>query len=109
MPQPQIQVEDGIIYGNITNKYHSKNPVVNYLMGRFNAAVVDLVTSVFPYQILEVGCGEGHVTKLLAEQTSATIVATDVSSRVLEEARLTVQNPQNRCRRNNKAHMYQRR
>jgi cyclopropane fatty-acyl-phospholipid synthase-like methyltransferase len=35
--------------------------------------------------MLEIGCGEGHVTQLLLKHTTASILASDVSASVIAE------------------------
>lgn len=60
---------DGIPAGNWANKYHSKNPIVNYLMNNFKNSIYELlgdkkqnITS-----FTECGCGEGEITRYIYE------------------------------------------
>ena len=52
--------EDGIVIGNVYDKYNSNNPIVRFLMGRFSNALNDFVQKADPKDIHEVGCGEGY-------------------------------------------------
>lgn len=83
----KIRIENGLIVGTTGNKYESKNPVTRYLISNFDRAVADLASSISPSRILEIGCGEGHITKILLQCTKARIHATDISASVLAEAR----------------------
>jgi ubiquinone/menaquinone biosynthesis C-methylase UbiE len=84
---PKVKIENGVVVGTAGGKYELKNPIARYLLAGFDRAFVQLVSKVLPGTILEVGCGEGHVTRILLEHTSASILATDLSPTVLEEAR----------------------
>ncbi|MEW8029156.1 MAG: class I SAM-dependent methyltransferase [Candidatus Thiodiazotropha sp.] len=80
-------VEDGVVVGNTTEKYDSGNPLSRFLVNNFCRAVGDLAAIVVPRQIFEVGCGEGHITSVLLERTSAEIDAVDISETILDIAR----------------------
>ncbi len=84
----KINIEDGIVVGTAGGKYELKNPIVQYLLKGFDDAIADLANSrVSPSSILEIGCGEGHVTQILLDHTSANIFATDLSASVLSRAK----------------------
>ncbi|WP_316367457.1 class I SAM-dependent methyltransferase [Candidatus Thiodiazotropha sp. CDECU1] len=83
-------VEDGIVVGNTTQKYESGNPLTRILVNNFCEAVGELAAQVAPQTIFEVGCGEGHVTKVLLERTKANIDAVDISETILDMARENV-------------------
>ena len=80
-------VEDGVVVGNTTQKYESGNPLTRLLVNNFCEAVGELAAQVAPQTIFEVGCGEGHVTKVLLERTKANIDAVDISETILDMAR----------------------
>ena len=86
----KVKIEDGIVVGTAGGKYELKNPIAQYLLRGFDNAISDLAAHISPSSILEIGCGEGHVTQLLLESTSATILATDLSASVLAETELTL-------------------
>lgn len=86
----KIRVEDGVVIGTAGDKYQSKNPVARWLVSEFDRAVSDLASEANPQTIYEVGCGEGHVTKLLLEATRARIHATDLSPTCISEAKANV-------------------
>jgi SAM-dependent methyltransferase len=54
--------EDGVLAGNLYDKYGSRNPIVRVLMRGFESALEDLVAATNARSIHEVGCGEGRWT-----------------------------------------------
>ena len=84
----KVKIENGVVVGTAGGKYELKNPIAQYLLRGFDNAVAELAAHVSPSSILEIGCGEGHVTQLLLENTSANILATDLSASVLAETEL---------------------
>lgn len=89
-PQSGPLVEDGVVVGTASNKYQMKNPIARYLLDGFDSTIKSLVSHVSPSSITEVGCGEGHVTKILHEITSAQIQALDISEEILRQAQSEV-------------------
>jgi len=88
MTSPKIK--DGVVVGTSSDKYESKNPLAIHLVKGFDRAISELAAHAAPKRVLEVGCGEGHIVKLLLEATDASIRATDLSESVLEDARQAV-------------------
>jgi SAM-dependent methyltransferase len=86
----KVRIEDGLVVGTSGNKYGSSNPISKYLIRCFDKSVLDLVGSVSPTEILEIGCGEGHVTELLLMNTLARIHATEISPTILEQTKRTL-------------------
>ena len=84
-PLRDVVETTGIVVGNAFNKYDSKNPIVNRLMLGFRTSLTDLVETVHPNCIHEVGCGEGFWVN---EWNSVGIQArgTDFSSKVIKIA-----------------------
>jgi len=54
--------EKSVVIGNFFNKYESKNPIVKWIMNGFTSNLNELVSSVSPKTINEIGCGEGYWT-----------------------------------------------
>ncbi|HEY5959293.1 MAG TPA: class I SAM-dependent methyltransferase [Polyangiaceae bacterium] len=54
--------------GNLYDKYGTKNPIARRLMRGFLGTVLDLSRMAAPRRVLEVGCGEGHLTQFLFER-----------------------------------------
>jgi 2-polyprenyl-3-methyl-5-hydroxy-6-metoxy-1,4-benzoquinol methylase len=52
--------EDGVVVGNIYDKYNSCNPIIRWIMNGFADSLSELVAKVGPRTIHEVGCGEGY-------------------------------------------------
>lgn len=86
--------QDGIVpnnpLGNVYDKYHTRNPIARRLMRGFLNSVTTMFQSVRPCRVLEVGCGEGHLSNHLLNSVSSIthIEACDLSlDRVVNEYR----------------------
>ena len=80
-------VDRGVVAGNVTDKYHSRNPIARLLMDRFLAAVTSAYEAAAGTNtVLEVGCGEGELCAHLQRRRPASFVGVDISPRVLEIA-----------------------
>lgn len=82
-----VRIENGLVVGTSGDKYATKNPIGRYLLSQFDKSIADMAAFVDPSTVLEIGCGEGHITKILVENTRATIHATEISPQVLQEAK----------------------
>jgi ubiquinone/menaquinone biosynthesis C-methylase UbiE len=60
--------EEGVIVGNLYDKYGSGNPIVQYIMRGFESSLSGLVQIAAAKSIHEIGCGEGDWTLRWAEQ-----------------------------------------
>ncbi len=80
---------DGVVVGNVYDKYATGNPVARRLMAGFDRGMFELLARAHPVaSVLEVGCGEGHVTAKLARFfPEAEIVGTDFSDEIIDIAR----------------------
>lgn len=81
----RLVVTDGIVAGNPYDKYGTTNPVARRLMRGFLRGLHELLDQVGEVgSVLEVGCGEGHITALLAERYGANrVTGTDLSPEIL--------------------------
>ncbi len=52
--------EDGIVAGNVFDKYGSRNPIVQRIMAGFHDTLSELVEQTVPASVHEIGCGEGY-------------------------------------------------
>lgn len=86
----RVRVEGDVVVGTSGGKYQTRNPIGRWLLDNFDRTLVDLVAGLEPATITEVGCGEGHVTRLLLEHSDAPIRAMDISDTVLDDARRQV-------------------
>ena len=85
-PGTRVGGDDGPA-GNVFDKYHTKNPIYRHLVREFLATVRAYTRRFERPAVLEVGCGEGHLARYLADGWQAPpIVAFDVSPAVIAEA-----------------------
>jgi 2-polyprenyl-3-methyl-5-hydroxy-6-metoxy-1,4-benzoquinol methylase len=84
-------VENGLVVGTGSDKYESKNPLAQYLLRQFDNSIAELVKIAKPDTILEVGCGEGHVTDILLANSEATIQAMDISQTIVDIAKNSIE------------------
>ncbi|MCC6752274.1 MAG: class I SAM-dependent methyltransferase [Deltaproteobacteria bacterium] len=80
-------VDRGIVAGNVTDKYHSRNPIARWLMDGFLHCVGSLYDRLEAHTVLEVGCGEGELCAHLSRRRPAEFFGVDYSPAILEEAR----------------------
>ncbi len=83
------QVENEVVVGTV-NKYKMRNPIGRLLVENFDQKIANLVDKIKPATILEVGCGEGHITEILLDVTNASLWCTDISEAILNEAKESV-------------------
>lgn len=72
--------------GNCYDKYGSRNPIVRWIMRGFLEAFERLVLSSGAKKAHEIGCGEGHLSLLLA-QRGLIVRGSDVSDEIVRVAR----------------------
>lgn len=74
--------------GNLYNKYESKNPIVKILMSKFFEDLNFCLDSIEVNNILDVGCGEGYITRRIKEHKKGiNIEGIDYYGDVIEIAR----------------------
>lgn len=78
--------ENGVVVGNVFDKYESRNPLVRQIMRGFTHALAELVDKASPTDIHELGCGEGHWVLEWAQQ-GITARGSDFSEKVIAMAR----------------------
>ena len=86
-------VEDGLVVGTGSDKYESKNPLAQYLLRQFDNSIAECINIAQPKTVLEVGCGEGHVTDILLKNSEATIEAMDISQTIIDIAQAEIDSP----------------
>ena len=82
-------LQDDVVVGNRYDKHGSRNPVARRLQGGFERGFFELLDLVQPFaSLLEVGCGEGHMTsKIAARFPGVRVLGTDFSTTILGVAR----------------------
>lgn len=83
-------VDQGVVAGNVYDKYATRNPIARYLMDGFLASFHDLARRSGAAEAHEVGCGEGGLCVEMA-RLGLKVRGSDFSSKILEIARQTVQ------------------
>jgi 2-polyprenyl-3-methyl-5-hydroxy-6-metoxy-1,4-benzoquinol methylase len=78
--------DDGVVIGNAFDKYGSNAVLVKAIMRAFAKDLSDLVSSLAPQSIHEVGCGEGYWT-LHWNKIGLSARGSDFSSKVIQIAR----------------------
>lgn len=79
-----MRVENGVIVGS-NGKYQSRNPIARRLLSGFDRAVSSCIEKAKPSTVLEIGCGEGHVTELILRADVLKVLATDISLSLVQE------------------------
>jgi 2-polyprenyl-3-methyl-5-hydroxy-6-metoxy-1,4-benzoquinol methylase len=78
--------DQGVIVGNVYDKYGSNNPAARWVMRGFESALDQLVSIIKPRSLHEVGCGEGYWVMRWAEQ-GIEARGSDFSSKIIDLAR----------------------
>jgi 2-polyprenyl-3-methyl-5-hydroxy-6-metoxy-1,4-benzoquinol methylase len=79
-------VENGIVAGNIYDKYLTKNPCAKFLMKGFLDAFDGFIEETGARDIHEVGCGEGNLSIIMANRGKL-VKASDFSPKIIRKAR----------------------
>jgi len=67
MKKNEMIIENGIIAGNLYDKYGTRNPIAGYLMREFHNSLKILISMTGASEIHEIGCGEGNLCVHLAK------------------------------------------
>ena len=86
MARPILK-EHGIPVGNVYDKYATGNPIARHLVRSFTSNVLELIRASGARDIHEVGCGEGHLTEIIATLGVDKIRGSDISEKMIAEAR----------------------
>ena len=86
MARPIIE-EQGIPVGNVYDKYATGNLIARRLVRNFTSNALELVRASGARDIHEVGCGEGHLTEIIAALGVDKIRGSDMSEKMIAEAR----------------------
>jgi ubiquinone/menaquinone biosynthesis C-methylase UbiE len=76
-----------VVAGNVYDKYNTRNPMYRWLVSRYFASLTDLLGETHPKRVLEVGCGEGHMTEFARKKLpQAGFTALDISNSIVSGA-----------------------
>ena len=75
----KVKIENDLVIGNVEDKANLKNPIGARLVENFDKTLFELIESVAPKSIHEVGCGEGRLTLKLANQYGCRVRGTEIS------------------------------
>ncbi len=78
-------MQDGIVAGNIYDKYDSSNPIVKYLMKGFFNSLDILISEANVSNVHEIGCGEGNISIHLTKH-NLKVMASDFSTEIIDKA-----------------------
>ena len=84
-----FKFEDGVVVGSGV-KYKTRNPIGRLLLSNFDKSIASFIREIGPSKVLEVGCGEGHITNIILQNSSAQIKALDISDSILQDAKNNV-------------------
>lgn len=73
--------------GNYYDKFNTSNPVARLLMNGFKSSFLDLYAQTTTTNILELGCGEGHMLQMMAARQNVRLFGMDVDIPVLQSTR----------------------
>lgn len=79
-----MRVEGGVVVGS-NGKYQTRNLIARWLLRGFDSAVAGCVAAGQPATVLEIGCGEAHVTEIILNAGAISVLATDISVSLIEE------------------------
>lgn len=81
-----IIVEEGVVAGNVYDKYGTQNPLARAMMNGFLRTLRKLVRTTGARVVHEVGCGEGYLCVMLASE-GLKVRRSDFSAQIIERAR----------------------
>ncbi len=84
-----FKFEGSVVVGSGV-KYKTRNPIGRLLLSNFDKTIASFIREIQPTDVLEVGCGEGHITQIILQNSSAEIEALDISDAIIQEAKQNV-------------------
>lgn len=80
-----VKIENGVVVGTSGDKLTNTNPLAKLLIRNFDNKIREFLALAQPKRVLEIGCGEGHVTEIILSETQASVHATDISVNLIED------------------------
>ena len=81
------QLREENIAGNFYDKHNSKNPITRFFVNQFYSSLSALVKQSGAKTALEIGCGEGHVTNIVAKKCNIEVEGSDASPEIISLAK----------------------
>ena len=81
----RVRTEGGIVIGNVVDKSKPPGRIAQRLVQGFDACLLRVARAANPGSIHEVGCGEGRITRMLAQEFTCPILGTDFSRTLIAE------------------------
>jgi len=81
----KVKIENDLVVGNVEDKANIKNPIGAKLVENFDKTLFELIESVQPKSIHEVGCGEGRLALKLAATFKCPVRGTEISESIVAE------------------------
>lgn len=78
--------EEGVVIGNIENKEKPSNLIAKMLIGQFDLSLMKLLDCDEQSNLLELGCGEGRLARMIAAKYDCNYLATDFSHEIIKRA-----------------------
>ena len=85
-----VRIENGVVVGTAGDKLTSTNPLAKLLIRNFDNQIRHYLHAAHPQRLLEIGCGEGHVTDIILKETGAQVHATDISQALVDELKARI-------------------
>ncbi len=85
-PEGEVVTEDGVVIGNVYNKYESKNPIARHLLAQFFSNFDELLRISAATEVHEVGCGEGYLCSRIHAR-GCKVRGSDFSKQILTKAK----------------------
>lgn len=85
--RPKRHIEHTVITGNTVDKEQLRNPIARRLVRRFDETLLGYLKFAEPTSLHDVGCGEGRVTRIVADRFHVPVRASDIDEDLIRRCR----------------------